>query len=132
VGTMIRRILMLLMAVSIAACNSGPTQTADNSVGGAFVVSTTQSPLAQASDSLSLDWGKKAQAAQVSIADILTYGGRGTKITAPTGRQPIRDDSTDTIRQSLYWHTIQANDSNPSTWNVQPAGGDSGRYRSAR
>ena len=28
----------------------------------------------------------------------------------------IRDDSTQTTRQSLYWHAIQANDSSTATW----------------
>ena len=66
--------------------------------------------------SLSLDWGAKAQAGQVAIADVLSYGGSNTTITAPAGWQMIRDDSTPTTRQSLYWHAIQANDPRTATW----------------
>ena len=65
---------------------------------------------------MSLDWGKKAQAGQVAIADVMTYGGPKTAITPPDGWQLIRDDSTPTTRQSLYWHAIQANDPSSSTW----------------
>jgi len=72
--------------------------------------------MATATASFSLDWGKKAQAGQVAIADVLTYGGPKVTITAPDGWQKIRDDSTDTTRQSLYWHAIQANDSSTATW----------------
>ena len=72
-------------AVFVVACNSGPSQTADNTVGGANVVSTAQTPMATATTSLSLDWGKKAQAGQVAIADVISYGGPKTTITAPAG-----------------------------------------------
>ncbi|HEY6299369.1 MAG TPA: hypothetical protein VIW95_06960 [Candidatus Binatus sp.] len=113
---MIKRALMGAAAVFIVACNSGPLQTADNSVGGATIVSTAQVPMAAATSSLTLDWGKKAQAGQVAIADVLTYGGSTPTITAPAGWQLIRDDSTATTRQSLYWHAIQANDPGELTW----------------
>jgi hypothetical protein len=113
---MFKRAMMGVAAIFVMACNSGPTQTADNSVGGAYVVSTAQAPMATVTSSLSLDWGKKTQAGQVAIADVLTYGSNATKITAPTGWQPIRDDSTSTTRQSLYWHAIAANDASTSSW----------------
>jgi hypothetical protein len=113
---MIKRTLMGAAAVFIVACNSGPLQTADNSVGGATIVSTAQVPMALATSSLTLDWGKKAQAGQVAIADVLTYGGLTSTITAPAGWQLIRDDSTATTRQSLYWHAIQANEASAAAW----------------
>jgi hypothetical protein len=114
---MIRRALMVAAALLVAACNAGPPpQSATNTVGGADVVSSTQTPMATATSSLSLDWGRKAHAGQVAIADVLSYGGPTTKITAPAGWQMIRDDSTATTRQSLYWHAIQANDPSTSTW----------------
>ncbi|MGH7926039.1 MAG: hypothetical protein ACREQH_15765, partial [Candidatus Binatus sp.] len=112
---MVKRAL-LVAAVFLIGCNSSPTQTADNGVGGAGVVSTAQVPMAAETTSLSLDWGKKAQAGQVAIADVITYGGSKPTITAPAGWQLIRNDSTDTTRQSLYWHAIQANDPSTSTW----------------
>jgi hypothetical protein len=113
---MIKRALMGAAAVFVVACNSGPLQTADNAVGGATIVSTAQVPMALATSNLTLDWGKKAQAGQVAIADVLTYGGSTPTITAPAGWQLIRDDSTATTRQSLYWHAIQANDPGAPTW----------------
>ncbi|MGA9472739.1 MAG: hypothetical protein WBV36_09765 [Terriglobales bacterium] len=113
---MIRRILMLLMAVSIAACNSGPPQSADNSVGGANVVSSAHVPLSKEARSLSLDWGKNARAGQVAIADVVTYGGPKVTITPPTEWTLIRDDSTETTRQSLYWHALAANEASTPTW----------------
>jgi hypothetical protein len=85
-------------------------------VGGADVIASTQTPMATKTSSLSLDWGKKTQAGQVAIADVLTYRGPKTKITAPAGWQLIRDDSTPTTRQALYWHAIQASDPSTATW----------------
>jgi hypothetical protein len=113
---MIKRALVVSVAVLLFACNSKPSQTSDNSVGGAYVVSNAPVPMTKQAASLSMDWGKKAQAGQVAIADVLTYGGNATKITAPAGWQAIRDDSTATTRQSLYWHAIQANDVSTSEW----------------
>ena len=114
---MIKRALMGAFAVLVVACNpGGPIQTADNAVGGPTIVSTTQAKLAPATTSLSLDWGKKAQAGQVAIADVLTYGGQKVTIAAPAGWQKIREDSTSTTRQSLYWHAVQANDPSAATW----------------
>lgn len=114
---MIKRALMAAAAVfAVAACNFGQNQTMDNTVGGANVVSTAQAPMASATTSLSLDWGTKAQAGQIALADVLSYGGPKPTITAPTGWQLIRDDSTQTTRQSLYWHAVQAKDPSTATW----------------
>src|SRR5579863_5333637 len=114
---MIKRALMGAAAILAVACNTGsPPGSATNTVGGADVVGSTQTKLTTATKSLALDMGKKAQAGQVAIADLITYGGPKVTITAPDGWQLIRDDSTATTRQSLYWHTIAANDS-PPTWN---------------
>ena len=115
---MIKRALMGAAAVFIVACNPGPPPgSSTNTVGGADVIASTHSKMATATTSLALDWGKKAQAGQVAIADVMTYGGPKTAITAPDGWKLIRDDSTATTRQSLYWHAIQANDASTSTWN---------------
>lgn len=114
---MIKRALMGAAAFLAVACNTGsPPGSATNTVGGADVVASTQAPMATKTSSLSLDWGKKAQVGQVAIADVLTYSGPKTRITAPAGWQLIRDDSTPTTRQSLYWHAIQASDPSSSTW----------------
>ncbi len=113
---MIKRALMGGFAFLVVACNSGPLQTPDNSVGGANVVSSTKTPMAKATTSLTLNWGSKGQAGQVAIADVLSYGGSGPAITAPAGWRSIRDDSTKTTRQSLYWHALQANEGSKATW----------------
>lgn len=72
--------------------------------------------MAKETTSLPLDRGPKAQAGQVAIADVISYGGSKPTVTAPAGWQLIRDDSTKTTRQSLYWHAIQANDASTATW----------------
>jgi hypothetical protein len=113
---MIRYALIAVVAVFVVACNSSPSQTPENTAGGAHVISSTQAPMATATTSLSLDWGKQGQAGQVAIADVMSYGGSKTTITAPAGWQMIRDDSTPTTRQSLYWHAIQASDPSTATW----------------
>jgi len=107
---MIKRALMGAAAVFVVACNSGPSQTPENTVGGANVVSFKEAPLKKGTTDLTLDWGSKGQAGQVAIAVVLSYGGSKPTITAPAGWQLIRDDSTKTTRQSLYWHAIQASD----------------------
>ena len=113
---MTRYVLIAVAAALMVGCNSGPSQTAENTVGGANVVANTQAPMAKQTTSLSLDWGPKGQAGQVAIADVISYGGPKVTITAPTGWQKIRDDSTPTTRQSLYWHAIQANETGPASW----------------
>ncbi len=113
---MIRRALMVAAAVFVVACNSGPSQTPENTVGGANVVSSAETAATKGATSLSLNWGSKAQAGQVAIAAVLTYGGPKPTIAAPAGWQMIRDDSTPTTRQSLYWHAIKANEPSTATW----------------
>src|SRR5260370_37191433 len=114
---MIKRTLVLAAAVFLVACNSGPPPgSATNTVGGANVVSSAQAPRATKTTSRSLDWGKKGQAGQIAVADVMTYGGPKLTITAPDGWQKIRDDSTSTTRQSLYWHAIQPDDPSTATW----------------
>lgn len=114
---MTRYVLIAVAAVFIAGCNSSPPPlSAENTVGGATVAGFTQLPMAKATTSLTLDWGTKAKAGQVAIADVVSYGGSKPKISAPDGWHLIRDDASQTTRQSLYWHAIQPNDSSPATW----------------
>ena len=119
---MIRYALIAVAAVFIVGCNSSPSQTPENTVGGPNIVSSAQAPMKKATTSLSLDWGPKAQAGQVAIADVLSYGGSKPTITAPAGWQMIRDDSSKTTRQSLYWHAIQANDAEHGHVDIQRTG----------
>ena len=114
---MIRHALIAIAAVCIVGCTSSPpSQTAENAIGGANVVSSKETPLTKGATSLSLNLGSAARAGQVAIADVLSYGGKQTTITPPAGWQSIRDDSTKTTRQSLYWHAIEANDPGTATW----------------
>jgi len=112
-----RYALIAVAAVLIGGCNSSPSPlTAENTVGGANVVSSTQTPMAHPTTSLTLDWGSKGKAGQVAIADVLSYSSSRPKINPPAGWQLIRDDSSQTTRQSLYWHAIGANDPSTATW----------------
>ena len=73
---MIKRALMGAAALFVVACNPGPPpSSATNTVGGADVVASTQTKMTPQTRSLSLDMGKKAQAGQVAVADLMTYGG---------------------------------------------------------
>lgn len=113
---MIKHAMMGAAVVLVMGCNSGPSQSTENTVGGPNVISTKETPLSKGATSLTLDWGPKGQAGQVAIADVLTYGGSKPTITAPDGWQKIREDSTKTTRQSLYWHAIQANEPSTAQW----------------
>src|ERR1035437_7851597 len=100
---MIRYALVAVAAVFVVACNSSPSQTPENTVGSANVDSSAQAPMAKATTSLSLDWGKKGQAGQVAIADVLSYGGSKATITAPAGWQMSRGESPFIKRQAASW-----------------------------
>lgn len=112
----IRYVLLAVASVFIAGCTSGPSQTSENTVGGASVVSSAKAPFKEAATSLILNWGSKAKPGQFAIADVMTYSGSKPKITAPAGWQLISDASTATTRQSLYGHTVAASDPSTPTW----------------
>ncbi|HTY55037.1 MAG TPA: hypothetical protein VMB26_07555 [Candidatus Binataceae bacterium] len=78
------------------------------------MASYAQTPMAAKTTKISLD-SSKAKAGQLAIADVISYGGAKPMITAPDGWTLIRDDSTTTTRQSLYWRVMQANEPSP-TW----------------
>jgi hypothetical protein len=111
---MMRHTWFVVLAAVIAACNPSPQETTESAVGGASVSSFAQTPLAKATTSLILD-SSKAKPGQLAIADVLSYSGAKPMITAPAGWTLLRDDSSPSTRQSLYWHLIQANDPSP-TW----------------
>ncbi len=62
-----------------------------------------------------LGFGGQPKVGQLLIADVMTYGGNLPVIEAPAGWQLIREDSTSTTRQSLYWHVAEA-DEQPAEW----------------
>lgn len=115
---MLKRALpALLLAVVLFSCNfSPPTMRVLNTVGGARIVSFAQTPLTQATTSVSLNQGVNWQAGQLAIAAIISYNGTNPSITAPRGWRLIRDDTSLTTRQSLYWHIIQACDPTTQAW----------------
>jgi hypothetical protein len=112
----IRYAFLAVAATFIASCNSAPSQTPENAVGGANLVSSATAPFKTGTTSLTLDWGSKAKAGQFAIADVLSYGGPKPTINAPAGWLPICESSTKTTRQSLYGHAIQASDPSTPTW----------------
>jgi hypothetical protein len=111
--------VLAVLAVFLLACNSSgaSSESAQETVGGASVSSYTQAPLTKETSSLALDSGSKAQPNQFAIADLITYSGPKITITPPAGWTLIRDDSSPTTRQSIYWHTVAANDPSTETWN---------------
>jgi hypothetical protein len=114
---MIRQMLIVFAAVLLVEYSSSPSCGSDaNTAAAASVISYAQAPMTEGTTSLSLAVSPKAQIGQVAIADVLSYGGAQPTISAPDGWQLIRDDYTQTTRQSLYWHAIEASDSSTASW----------------
>jgi hypothetical protein len=112
--TVMKDTRLAVRAAVPTARNYAPPESTENTVGGASVSSFVQAPLAKATTSLTLD-SSKAKPDQLAIADVMSYSGAKPNIAAPAGWTLIRDDSSPSTRQSLYWHVIQANDPSP-TW----------------
>jgi hypothetical protein len=113
----IKSTLIAVGVVFLVAYNSLPSFASDqNAAGGAAVVSSAQTPITKATASLSLTLTQNWHSGQFAIADVISYGGSQTAITAPDGWELIRDDSTPTTRQSLYWHVMESSDSGAATW----------------
>jgi hypothetical protein len=113
---MLKPALIVVAAVSLIAFNSPASSASSESMPGAKVTSVAQAPITKGTTTLSLNVGPNPQAGQLAIADVLSYQGSQPTITAPDGWQLIRDDSTQTTRQSLYMHTIEANDPPAASW----------------
>jgi hypothetical protein len=52
----------------------------------------------------------------MAIADVLSYAGGRISITAPEGWTLIRDNSSLSTRQALYWHVVEPNEQNSLAW----------------
>ncbi len=111
-GTMIKRTLIAAAAVFLLAHSNAASADAP----GAKIISSSQAPLTKGTTTIALDISANAQIGQLAIANVITFGGSEPTITPPDGWELIRDDSTPTTRQSLYWHEIEANDSNAASW----------------
>jgi len=76
---------------------------------------TTDTPMPKEVASITLNLPAQVQSGQLLIADLISLGGAGPTITAPSGWQLIRDDISPTTRQSLYYHFADSNDG-PAEW----------------
>lgn len=97
-----------VMAVFLAACNSSPPVPS--------VFSFAQTPLTKRTTRLALDWSSLGEPGRFVIADVLSYSGAEPKMGAPEGWTLIRDDASQSTRQSLYLHVIRANERSVQTW----------------
>ena len=114
---MFKPMMIALAAVFLVTYNSSPSSAStENTDGGVRVISSAEAPLVKGTVSLSLDLSPNAQSGQLAIADVISYDGPQPTIYPPDGWQLIRDDSTITTRQSLYWHFVAPNDSNTASW----------------
>jgi len=109
-------LLIALAAVAVSYCFASSAQSAEFNPPGIPVTSCDQAPPVNDTTSLLLDCGSKPQTGQLAVADVLTYGGSAIVITPPDGWTLIRDDSSPSTRQSLYWHVVEANEPNNETW----------------
>ena len=115
-GKMIRRALIAAAAVFVLAHSGAASADAEDSAPGARIIFSSQAPLTKGTTTIALDVSPNAQIGQFAIANVITFGGSEPTITPPDGWQLIRDDSTPTTRQSLYWHEIEANESDAASW----------------
>jgi hypothetical protein len=112
-----RYALTAAFTIFLSACNfSPPSQRAVNTVSGATVNSYELTSLIAGTKNLSLQWDSDGRPGRVVIADVLTYGSGKTSIAPPAGWSLIRDDNTRSVRQSLYWHALQAGEPNIQIW----------------
>jgi hypothetical protein len=114
---MIRFTLIAVAAVFLVTYNSAPSLgSAENTITANSVVSSAEIPMASGTTSLSVNLAPNAQIDQIAIVDVLSYNGSKPTITAPDGWRLIRDDSSLTTRQSLYWHRVAANEPTTASW----------------
>jgi len=109
--------LSILFCIPLVCCNSSPPIGKENIVGGASISSVAQIPLSLSTTQLVIGPKAKPYPGQYLVADLLSYSGKAPAISAPTGWTLIRDDSTVSVRQSIYGHAIEANDPGSGTWN---------------
>ena len=112
-----RSTFIAVAAIFLVAYNSSPSCAgAGNTAWVDRLISSTETPMTKGTKDLSMNVASTAGVGKLAIADILSYNGSKPTITAPDGWQLIRDDYTQTTRQSLYWHTIQSDDSSTVSW----------------
>ncbi len=111
-----RRAVWLVMVALLIGCEPSPTESKLGTIGGASISAMVQTPMLRAAARLAVETNAKPRTGQFMIADILTYGGKATVITAPPTWTLLRDDSTISVRQSLYVHAVGENDSGSAAW----------------
>jgi hypothetical protein len=114
---MMRSALIAVAAVFLVTYNSSSSCAgAGNTAWVDSLISSAQTPMTKGTTDLSLNVAPTAGIGKLAIADVLSYNGSEPTITAPEGWQLIRDDYSLTTRQSLYWHTVEANDPTTASW----------------
>jgi hypothetical protein len=102
-----RSAVVMMLPFFLAACESNAAPT---------VFSFVKAPLTKATTTLSIDWSILGQSGRFAISSVTMYRGARLSVIAPVGWTLIRDDSTTTFRQLLYWHFIEANDKTVQIW----------------
>ena len=107
--------LAALIALALVYLSAPPAQCADSAGAQTPVTWFSPTPLTEATTVLVLD-ASQAQPGQLEIADVLSYSGGLIEITPPQGWTLIRDNSSLSTRQALYWHIVQVNEDRSPTW----------------
>src|ERR1700722_6956327 len=114
---MMRSTLIAVAAIFLITYNSSSSCAgAGNAAWVDSLISSAETPMTKGTRDLSLNVAPPADIGKLAIADVLNYNGSEPTITAPDGWQFIRDDYSLTTRQSLYWHTVEANDPTTASW----------------
>ena len=109
--------LIAVGAIFLVTYNSSSSFAGSgNSAGVDSRISSAETQLTKGTTDLTLNVVPAAGIGQLAIADVMSYNGSKPTITGPDGWQLIRDDYTETTRQSLYWHTIEAEDPTTVSW----------------
>ena len=111
----------MVLSVLVSACNTFPSASKQNTVGGASISSVTQIPMSAHTKTMTLEPLTRPTDGQFAIADILTYAGERPTTTTPPGWKVIRDDSAGSVHQSIYSHIVQANDPGSTVWTFDRA-----------
>lgn len=109
----------------VLACTAPALNAQRVAVDGAQVVAAAQTPMAvdntstaqppppKEVSSITLNEPTATESGQLLIASLITLNGPIPTITAPSGWQLIREDTSATTRQSLYYHFAAANEAPP-------------------
>jgi hypothetical protein len=100
----------------LTCCTSSPAQNKENTVGGASIAAVVQVPMSHFATRLSVEPNAAPHPGQFMLADIVTYGGKTVAVNPPPGWTLLRDDSSISVRQSLFTHPVAPHDSGVGVW----------------